>query len=107
MKSVLEDKLKIKIAAIEPFSISELTGAKAELIRDADVLITIHKRVMQEFSFLVEAAIVEGLAGNTEQAVLFHKLSFQCLQINGMLMEHARGEGPMGYYLTAKKKLKD
>lgn len=99
----IEQLRRTRAAAVEPFSVSELEGAKAELIRDGDVLMAIHKRIMGEFTFLVEAAIIEGLAGNIEQSVLFHKLSYQCLQINGMLMEHARGEGVNEYYLNARK----
>jgi hypothetical protein len=98
----IEEQIKAKIAAVEPFSKEEMEAAKKDLPRDADVLMAIHKRIVTEFSFLVEAAIVEGLVGNIEQSVLYHKLSFQCLQINGILMEHARGEGPSEYYLTAR-----
>lgn len=103
MMTKIEETLKQKIAAVEPFSREELEAAKASLSRDADRLFDIHKRVMSEFSFLVEASIVEGASGNIEQSVLYHKLSFQCLQINGMLMECARGEGANEYYLTARK----
>lgn len=98
-----EEKLKAKIAAVEPFSKEELEQAKKTLPRDGDVLLDLHNRFMKEFTFLVEASIVEGVAGNLEQSVLYHQLSFQCMQLNGMLMERARDEGPMMYYLNARK----
>ena len=101
----IEQKLKTKINACEAFSREELEEAKKSLPRDGYVLIATHQRIMAEFTFLVEAAITEGLTGRIEQAVLYHKLSFQCLQINGMLMEHARGEGPSEYYLDARPRL--
>lgn len=99
----IEQALKDKIAAIEAFSKEELEAAKKDLPRDYDVLAGVANRVLHEFAFLVDAALVEGLRGNIEQSVLFHKLSFQCLQINGMLMEHARDEKTNEYYLTARK----
>lgn len=84
---------------------SELEELKKTLPRDAEVLMKIAERIAEEFKFLVEASIIEGIAGNIEQSTHYHKLSFQCLQINGMLMEHARGEeGPMEYYTEARKK---
>jgi hypothetical protein len=100
----IEEKLKMKIAAVEPFSREELEAAKKVLPRDADVLTEIHKRIMGEFNFMVELSIVEGLAGHVEQAVLAHKLSYQCMQINGMLMERARGEGPMEHWIDARER---
>lgn len=99
----IEQHLKNKIAAVEAFSADELEAAKKELPRDYDVLSEVASRIIKEFAFLVDAALVEGLRGNTEQSVLYHKLSFQCLQINGMLMEQARGEEINEYYLTARK----
>lgn len=86
------------------YSSERLEELKKTLPRDADVLIAIAERINKEFQFLVEASIIEGVSGNIDQAIHYHKLSFQCLQINGMLMEHARDEGSMEYYMDARKK---
>lgn len=101
----VERELQAKLAVVsEAFPKERLEEMKKNLPRDYDVLRALQQRIATEFDFLVDAALTEGLAGNFEQATLYHKLSFQCLQINGMLMEHARSEGPMGYYLDARKK---
>lgn len=100
----VEKELQAKLAIIsEAFPRERLEELKKNLPRDYEVLSAIAQRIQSEFAFLVDAAIMEGLRGNIEQSVLFHKLSFQCLQINGMLMEHARNEGPNEYYLDARK----
>ena len=101
----VERELQAKLATVgEAFPKERLEELKKTLPRDYDVLRAMQMRIAKEFDFLVDAAITEGLAGNIEQSTLYHKLSFQCLQINGMLMEHARGEGSMEYYLDVKKK---
>lgn len=99
----IHEALKAKIAAVEPFSKEELEAAKKQLPREGQFLLELHRSFMKEFSFLVEASIIEGLSGNIEQSVHYHKLSYQFLQFNGMLMEHARGEGPMEHYMEARK----
>lgn len=71
--------------------------------RDASVIWECAQVGIKEYSFLVECAIVEGASGNVDQAVLYHKLSYQCLQVIGGLMEKARGEGPMEHYLSARE----
>ncbi len=87
----------------EAYSKERLNELRGSLPVDGKALLAIASEVIKEFSFLVEASIVEGAAGNTAQAVHFHKLSFQCLQLNGLIMERARSEDKMEYFLDVRK----
>lgn len=100
---MIVETLKSRIEAAEPFTKEQLDELRKSLPRDADVLIEMSKRILEEYSFLMESSIINGVAGNFEEAILHHKLSYQCLQCMGLLMEQARGEGCSEHYLTAKE----
>lgn len=97
--------LKDKINAAEPFTKEQLEALKRTLPRDAEIIWQCAQQSIKEYITLVECAIVAGASGDTEQSVHHHKLSYQCLQITGALMELARGEAtPMEHYLEPRRK---
>lgn len=101
----INDALKAKINAAEPLTREQLDQLKKSIPRDAEIIWKCAQQWIKEYAFLVESAIVLGASGDIEQAVHHHKLSYQCLQVNGALMELARGEAkPMEHYLEPRRK---
>lgn len=101
----INEQLKEKINAAEPVSREQLEGLKKSVPRDAEIIWQCAQQWIKEYAFLVESAIVLGASGDVEGSVLHHKLSYQCLQISGALMELARGEAnPMEHYLEPRRK---
>lgn len=100
---MIVEALKSRIEVAEPFTTEQLDALRKSLPRDADVLIEASKRIMEDYNFLIESSIIAGVSGDFDEAVLHHKLSYQCLQCMGLLLEQARGEGCSEYYLTARK----
>ena len=96
--------LKDKINAAEPFSKEQLENLKKTVPRDAEVIWQCAQQSIKEYVFLVECAIVAGAGGDIQQSVHHHKLSYQCLQITGALIELARGEATMEHYIQPRRK---
>lgn len=96
--------LKDKINAAEPFSAEQLERLKKTVPRDAEIIWQCAQQSIKEYVFFVECSIVAGVGGQVEQAVHHHKLSYQCLQITGALMELARGEATMEHYIEPRRK---
>lgn len=88
----------------EGLSRERLEEIKKTVPRDAEVIWESAKRAISEYAFLVESSIIQGVAENWGESVLHHKLSHQCVQIVGAMMEQARGESSNEYYLSDRKR---